>query len=111
MAGAPSDDQAGSDLADKAMRAIDQLVDTVHDRVIRPILLIGRTIAFAFVIIAAAIVLVVAGVVGVMRLLDVYAFSGTHEWASWALLGAVLVAGGLVLWRRRRPVDVRSGER
>jgi hypothetical protein len=95
------------DLAGRAMAAIDQLVDTVHDRFIRPVLLIGRTIAFSFIIVFAAIVIAVGLGVALMRLLDVYLFSG-HEWASWALLGLVSLAAGLVIWRKRRAVPSRS---
>jgi hypothetical protein len=91
------------------MGAIDQLVDTVHDRVIRPILLIGRTIAFSFIIVFAAIVVAVGVGVAFMRLLNVYLFSG-HEWASWALIGLASLVGGLVIWRRRQAVPTRSSD-
>ena len=39
--------------------------------------------------------------VALLRLLDVYAFAA-HQWASWALLGAIFVAAGLVVWRFRK---------
>jgi fatty-acid desaturase len=91
------------DLADRAMGAIDLVVDTLHDKVIRPILLIGRTVAFAFIIVACVGVIAVAVCVALLRVLDVYAFAA-HQWASWAVLGALFVLGGLVIWRwRKRP--------
>ena len=95
------------DLAGKAMAGIDQLVDSVHDKFIRPVLLIGRSVAFGFIIVFAVIVIAVALGVAVMRFLNVYLFSG-HEWASWALLGLLSLVAGLVVWRKRRAVPTRS---
>jgi fatty-acid desaturase len=89
------------------MGAIDLLVDTLHDKVIRPILLIGRTVAFAFIIVVCVGVISVGLCVALLRLLDVYAFAA-HQWASWALLGAIFVAAGLVVWRFRK-TPARSG--
>jgi len=103
--GAPSPTE--EDLAGRAMSAIDQLVDTVHDKFIRPILLIGRTFAFSFILVFAAIVIAVALGVAVMRFLNVYFFSG-HEWASWALIGLISLVAGLVIWRKRRAVPQRA---
>ena len=71
------------DLAGTAMSWIDQVVDTLHDKVIRPILLVGRTIAFSFIIVFSVIVIAVALCVALLRLLDVYVFPD-HQWASWA---------------------------
>jgi len=100
----PSPDK---DLADKAMSAIDLLVDTVHDRVIRPILLIGRTVAFSLVLVVAALVVAIGLCVALLRFLDVYAFAA-HQWASWAVLGAVFVAAGAFIWRFRRTPATKS---
>ena len=56
----------------------------MHDKVLRPIILAGRAIAFGLIIVLAAFVLVVALVIGLIRLLDVYAFAG-HEWLSYVV--------------------------
>ena len=97
------------DLADRAMGAIDQVVGTLHDKVIRPILLIGRTVAFSFIIVACVGVAAVAVCVALLRVLDVYAFAA-HQWASWAVLGGLFVTGGLVIWRwRKTPAAKGSG--
>jgi len=89
------------------MARIDDLVDTLHDKVIRPILLAGRWVAFSFILVFCAMVLAVALCVALLRLLDVYVFSA-HQWASWALLGCLFLAAGLVTWRSRRPVPSGS---
>jgi hypothetical protein len=101
MADDPTQAPGDRDLAGRAMGAIDLLVDTLHDKVIRPILLIGRTLAFAFIVVICVGVVAVGLCVALLRLLDVYAFAA-HQWASWALLGAIFVAAGLVVWRFRK---------
>ncbi|HUD70278.1 MAG TPA: hypothetical protein VMQ40_08565 [Acidimicrobiales bacterium] len=98
------------DLAGRAMGAIDLLVDTLHDKVIRPILLIARTVAFAFIIVVCVGVIAVGVCVALLRLLDVYAFAA-HQWASWALLGAIFTVGGLVVWRWRKTPAKSEGAR
>ena len=95
------------DFVDKVLHSFDHALDVVHDKVLRPILLAGRALAFGFIILLAVLVLLVALVIGVIRLLDVYAFSG-HEWLSYAVIGALSLIGGLVIWRRRRPIDTRK---
>ena len=95
------------DLVDRALGALDHGLDVVHDKVLRPIILAGRAVAYGLVVALAAVVLVVVLVIGVMRLLDVYAFAG-RDWLSYAVVGALSLATGLVIWRRRRPVRVRK---
>ncbi len=84
----------------KAVDLVDLVVDTVRDRVIRPIILVGRTIVFGLLI--AAVVIVIATVLSVsaLRLLDVYVF-GDHVWASYALLGALFSIVGFFVWSKR----------
>jgi hypothetical protein len=53
------------------------VLDLVHDKVLRPILLAGRAIAFGLIIVLAALVLVGALVIGFFRLFDVYASPAT----------------------------------
>ena len=90
--------------SDKAVGLVDLVVDTIIERVIRPVILVGRTVVFGLII--AALVIVVAVVIGVaiLRLLDVYAFAG-HIWASYTVLGVITCAVGLVAWAKRGPSD------
>ena len=96
-----------SDLVDRLLGAFDHLLDVVHDRVLRPIIMVARVVAYGFIIVVAAVVLVVVLVIGVMRLLDIYAFHG-HEWLSYAVVGAASMFAGLIIWRRRRPLKIRK---
>ena len=95
------------DLIDRLFELLDHTLDVVHDRVIRPILLIGRTIAYLFVLILVALVLVVVVLIGGVRLLDVYVFDA-RVWLTDALIGVLSLVAGLVIWRRRRPVTPRA---
>jgi len=100
-------DDREPDFIDRALGAFDHVLDTFHDKVLRPILLAGRVVAYGFIVVLSALVLVIALVIGVLRLLNVYVFVG-HVWISYLTLGVVFVAAGMVIWRRRRPVPIRK---
>jgi hypothetical protein len=87
---APSSHDA--DLVDRALHSFDHVLDLVHDRVIRPVLVAGRVIAYAFIIFMVSVVLIFAG----------------HEWLSYLVIGTISLLAGLVIWRRRRPVTIRK---
>lgn len=95
------------DFVDKALHQFDHILDIVHDKVLRPILLAGRALAFGFIIVLAAFVLVVALLIGLVRLLDVYCFAG-HEYITYGSVGALSVIAGMIIWRKRRPVNLRK---
>ncbi len=96
-----------SDFVDKALHRFDHVLDLVHDKLLRPILLAGRFVAYGFIVFLASIVLFGAFVIGLVRLFNVYLFAG-HEWLSYLVIGAISLFTGLVIWRRRRPVTVRK---
>jgi uncharacterized membrane protein YdjX (TVP38/TMEM64 family) len=84
----------------KAVDLVDLVVDTIRDKVVRPIILVGRTIVFGLLIAAVVVVVAVVAAVALLRLLDVYVF-GSHVWASYAVLGALFSAAGLFAWSKR----------
>ena len=96
-----------SDFVDKALHKFDNVLDLVHDKLLRPILLAGRFVAYGFIVLLVSIVLFGAFVIGLVRLLNVYLFAG-HEWLSYLVIGAISLVTGLIIWRRRRPVNVRK---
>jgi len=79
---------------------IEDVVDAVHDRVVRPLTIVARGLVFGIIIGVMALVLSVLAAIAVVRLLDVYAFGG-RVWASDALFGAILVAAGAFAWTKR----------
>jgi hypothetical protein len=104
---APSSESPRPDIVDRLLGALDHALDLVHDNVLRPLIIAGRAVAFGFIALVATIVLCVALVLGLTRLLNVYAFAG-REWLTYTVLGAVFLVAGMVVWRRRRPVALRK---
>jgi hypothetical protein len=95
-------DQRDPDIVDKAFSQLDHVMDIVHDRVMRPIFIAGRAVAFGFIVVLMSIVLVVALLIALIRLFDVYVFA-SHQWLTYVCIGATFVVAGLVIWRFRRP--------
>lgn len=95
------------DLVDKALKSFDHVLDIVHDKVVRPLLIAGRAIAFGFIIAVMALVIVIVLAIGVVRLLNVYLFAG-REWLTYLIVGVISLVGGLLIWRRRKPVTLRK---
>jgi hypothetical protein len=81
---------------------IEDVVGSVHDRVVRPLTIAARGLVFGIVIAVMGLVLAVLAFVALVRLLDVYAFRG-RVWATDAVIGALLVAVGAFAWSRRTP--------
>jgi phosphatidylglycerophosphate synthase len=95
------------DFVDKVLRQFDHALDVVHDKVLRPILLAGRVIAYGFIVVLAALVLIAVLLIGVIRFVNVYLFAG-HEYITYLSVGAIAILAGMIIWRRRRPVNLRK---
>ena len=95
------------DIVDKSLGLLDTYLDRFHDTVLRPIFLVGRTVAFGFLIVSFGLVALIALLIGSVRLLNIYAFAG-REYLTYLLLGTLLITGGLVIWRRRKPLPLRK---
>lgn len=95
------------DFVDKALFQFDHVLDVVHDKVLRPILLAGRALAFGLIIFFAALVLIGALLIGLIRLIDVYCFAG-REYLTYVSVGAISLLAGMIVWRKRRPVNLRK---
>ena len=100
---APSSTSSGSasDWQARAADTIESTVAAVHDRVIRPLILVARALVFGIVVGTMMLVLSVLFSIALVRVLDTYAF-GHRVWASEALVGAVVTAMGLAAWSLRR---------
>ena len=95
------------DLVDRLLGILDHGLDVVHDKVLRPILLAGRALAFGLIIFFAAIFLIGALLIGLIRFIDVYCFAG-REYLSYVSVGAISLLAGLIIWRKRRPLNLRK---
>jgi hypothetical protein len=95
------------DFVDKALFQFDHVLDIVHDKVLRPILLAGRAVAFGLIILFVGFILIGALLIGLIRFIDVYCFAG-REYLSYLSVGALSLIAGLIVWRKRRPVNLRK---
>jgi hypothetical protein len=86
--------------AAKATDTVDLVVDAVHDRVVRPALLVGRGIVFGIIIAFIGVVVLILLPVALIRLLDVYVFPG-RVWASYAVVATLWLGAGFGLWTQR----------
>ena len=89
-----------ADLPDKALGLIDTVVDTINDRVVRPVILVARGIVFGILIATFLVVAAVGTAIMTFRILDVYAFP-TAIWASYLVLAGIFSLIGLILWAKR----------
>jgi len=94
-----------ADLPARAADIVDLVVSTIRDRFVRPILIGARAVVFGVVIAVVSIVVVTVACVALIRFMDVYFWPG-KVWASYYLLGFILVVGGFVLWSRRSGGDL-----
>src|SRR5579875_2774867 len=84
---------AASELPKKAADMVQLLVDTIHDKAVRPAVLATRALLFGLLVAALGTVLVVVGAVAVLRIFDVYVF-GHRVWLSYVVLGGALPLAG-----------------
>lgn len=99
----------GTDWPGRATDMVEDVVGAVHDRVVRPLLLVGRAVVYGIVIAAMAAALGILLAIALVRLLDNYAF-GHRAWAAEALVGGVITLAGLAAWAYRRPRGANRSE-
>lgn len=87
---------------------VEDVVSAVHDRAIRPLLLIARGLVFGILLAAMVLALAVSSSIALVRVLDVYAFSG-RVWASYLVVGGVLSLLGIVAFTLSRPKRTEEG--
>jgi len=85
----------------RAAETIEAVVTGVADKTVKPLTTAARGLVFGLVVGIVAQMLLVLLTVGVLRVLDVYAFPG-RVWASYTLVGGIFVLAGSFLWSRRR---------
>jgi len=103
-AGSASQSVSEAEWPAKVADTIEDVVEAVGDRVVRPIILVARGLVFGIIIGVMALVVGVVLVIAVIRLLDVYAFGGRVR-AEDALIGGLLVLGGAYAWSKRGSRD------
>lgn len=94
-------EESRKDPVDQVLGRLDHTVDLVHDKVVRPLVLAARALAYGLVIAVCAVVTALALAIGLVRLANVYLFAG-REWITYGSLGLLFLIVGMVLWRRRK---------
>lgn len=98
----PARDNDGGEWQSQLIDVVEDVVSAVHDRIVRPLVVAARGVVFGIVVATMALIMGLLLSIGVVRVLTVYAF-GNRAWASDAVVGAVLTAGGVLAWSKRRP--------
>lgn len=86
-----------ADVADQ----IESVVLGVRDKTVRPLTTVARGLVFGVLVGIMAQVALVFVAIGVVRLLDIYAFPG-RIWATYSVVGGIFVLIGSFLWSKRR---------
>jgi hypothetical protein len=83
----------------QAADTIEQVVGTVRDRAIAPILTAARAVVYAFVGVVLILMAALLLIIGLVRLLDNYLPGDV--WVVYFLLGGIFVIAGLILWTQK----------
>jgi len=89
-----------SDLPTRGADMVDQLVELLSQKTVRPLTLMTRAIVFGIIVFAAGVVTVSLLSITLIRLLTVYAFDG-RVWLSDLVVGGLFVVAGVVAWTQR----------
>ncbi|MHB8437728.1 MAG: hypothetical protein ACYDD4_00995 [Acidimicrobiales bacterium] len=93
----------GADWPARAADAVEHVVDTVHDTVIRPLILVVRGIVYGLLVMAMTLVLGVLVAIASVRLLDSYTYPFGHRvWAAETFVGGLFTILGFAAWSLRR---------
>jgi len=88
---------------------IERTVTTVRNKTTRPLLIAYRGVIFGVVAAwggaIAAVLLLIALVRGLQAFLDIFFEHTTSVWLSYLIVGAVFAIVGMVVMKRRFPVD------
>lgn len=83
----------------QAADAVVDLVGTVRERAVDPLLKVARAIVYGLLITVVAVTAVVLVVILAIRMLDAY-LPG-EVWSAYLLLGGVFILAGFICWSRR----------
>jgi len=89
-----------SDWPARITSELERVTTLVERRAVDPLRRVARGVVYGLVAATVGGLALILGTVGLVRLLNVYAFAG-HDWASFALLGGIESLGGLFLWSKR----------
>ena len=96
----------GDDWTVQVAGTIESVVGSIRDKTTVPLTTVARGLVYGIVAGVMGIAALILLVIALVRVLQVRVFDfSLPVWAVYLLLGAIFVAVGLFLWRKRRPVD------
>lgn len=101
-------DAEPGDWATKITDNIDAVVTAVHDKLVRPLLIVVRAALYGAIITAMLAMIVLLACIATIRLLYVYG-PWSQVWPVYVLLGGVLCAAGGVLFYLARGTRTAAG--
>lgn len=106
---AGSSSSSESDWPAELAGRLELVVSTVRDKTTVPVVMLARGVVFGVMVGVLGAVLLIALVIGIVRICDVYLpFHpvGRRVWVTYAGGSAILLASGALLWRKSRPRSV-----
>ena len=100
-ASTPTTPPLTGDWPTQATNAVVDLVGTVRDRTVEPLLKLARALVYGLLIMIVATSAAVLVVILAIRVLDVY-LPG-EVWSAYLVLGTVFTLAGFFCWSRRTP--------
>jgi len=101
----PTDSPPGDDWTVQVAGTIESVVGSIRDKTTVPLTTVARGLVYGIVAAVMGTAALVLLVIALVRLLQVRVLDfALPVWAVYLLLGAIFVAVGLFLWRKRRPV-------
>ncbi len=91
----------GNDWSADVANQIESVVLGVRDKTVRPLTLLSRGLVFGVLVGIMVQVALAFLAVGIVRLMDIYAFPG-RIWATYSVVGGIFVLLGWFLWTKRR---------
>lgn len=88
-------------VVDKAEGLVDSAVDQVQSKIVRPVTIFSRAVAFSIILVVLGLCSLIFLTIGLFRFVDTYLFA-SHQWLSYLLIGAWFILWGLFILRFRQ---------
>lgn len=101
MAVPPASSPPPPDWSAQAADTVVDLIDNVRSKTTGPLLTAAKAVVYGIVAAVLGVAALVLLSVALLRFVDVYL--PNEVWLAYFLVGGLFVAGGLLLWSKRRP--------
>ncbi len=95
-----------SDWTADAADTVEQVVATVRDRTVVPARAAAKAVVYGLLVGFFAATALILLAIGTFRFLDIWIPAGV--WASYLIVGGILVIGGVLAWTKRHAVPASN---